>query len=422
MASPTPSKPATPRHKSSLNPVSTPTAVEKSFRTFPNVVPTSSHKQHEAHPDYPTIGTERPPFRGTQSDPQPSRIRPLPTTLQSQGHRGKRPRTSYADQYREFVVQSRLQTTPKTGTAQENHDTFASEERHNSSTDEHADPSHTDEEESAPKPSVSNPKSKTKPQKYKPQGIHEELRSRLRRAVSHNPEIGVVYILRDENNPHRLKIGATKDFTERHKWIKSNCKIKTDIVEVIGDFQYFFRAEHLIHGDLMRYCRPEPCPGRCKNKQTHYEWFEIDEKQAKATVERWVNFMKLQPYNSMGELKSVWKHILNKRSLKLPNNHSDDEMHQYRWDHWTAILSPPSWTDYYESAIVAFKTDPLVIFISDFFWQFFCVLSWLVTFHVLRNGIVFAALLVSIIGTGISMSFHLPYKVKVWTGKGRKGK
>ncbi|KAH7563553.1 hypothetical protein BM1_00600 [Bipolaris maydis] len=184
-------------------------------------------------------------------------------------------------------------------------------------------------------------------QKRKPQEIdrntaqllHVELSRVATSKLTPCDEQGYIYILRDSESG-LLKIGFAKDPRVR---IKQHNKCGRDLkaVYVSECIKWTKRAERLIKLDLKHLCRPWFCSS-CQ--QRHGEYFEITEERAKATVEKWEDWINSsQPYSSDGSIIPLWKYlILFHRTPKQAMRAYD---HEARWAHWSWVLSPASEDD-----------------------------------------------------------------------------
>ncbi|KAF2475658.1 uncharacterized protein BDR25DRAFT_349943 [Lindgomyces ingoldianus] len=248
---------------------------------------------------------------------------------------------------------------------------------------------------------ISTPNQRTS---FTPQHVHDELRNRITKDLNYNQSMGTVYIARDPNRPHLLKIGATDNFTNRRRTLEQRCRLSVELVHSSSRLVNYFRAEQLAQGDLIHLRRRYEC-NVCNTE--HREWFEVSEELAKQTVERWVGFMKQYPYTRTGKLKAIWQYRLGQRTL--PSSEVD---HSRRWKHWSLILLPPSRLDHCLFWLEVVHNHPIWQFSWDFSWQISCVVSWLVTFLVLRNSYVFFILLSHIACGWVSMSSRFSKRVR----------
>lgn len=213
--------------------------------------------------------------------------------------------------------------------------------------------------------------------------VDDKLRERIKKKLlKKESKMGKVYIFRDTEptRNHQLKIGfTTQTITARQKKIEHRCHTKLYPIYYSYSFNNYGRAEGLVHLDLANLCRPFSC------KDTlHKEWFEVSEDMAVLTVERWVDFMRQDPYESNGELKSVWRDRLNTMeapSLNPPENPLD---HDLRWARWK-FVEPPSWPVKWVNALSHCIEHPFWSFLWEFSWQMGCVISWAILFVVFCN-------------------------------------
>ncbi|KAF2264058.1 hypothetical protein CC78DRAFT_544431 [Lojkania enalia] len=211
-----------------------------------------------------------------------------------------------------------------------------------------------------------------------PLQIHHELQEKIRRPMTHDSVPGVVYILRDRNRPHLLKIGSTKNLSDRLQGLRRECGLDVVIIYVSQELKYHPRAELLAHTDLKHLTREHSCV--CGTER-HIEWHEVDDGLAQRTVERWVDFIKQEPYDRTGELRLVWSRLLSKRCF--PNTLLD---HKARWTHWTSVLIPPSWRDHWECITMTWLRHPVWGSLWEYSWQVSCIISWSAVCLVLRNS------------------------------------
>ncbi|KAF2242908.1 hypothetical protein BU26DRAFT_523906 [Trematosphaeria pertusa] len=219
------------------------------------------------------------------------------------------------------------------------------------------------------------------------QQVHEELRRRVCKDMTPNDRKGVVYVIRDPERPHLLKIGATMNSALRLQQIERQCGVRVERVYVSEEVQNYARAEHLVHGDLWHLCRPYWC-SRCATE--HREWHEVDAALAVATVKRWVGFMEQRPYNTAGKLKAIWRHLISKRKLIQATDSLD---HDNRWEHWARVVLAPSLIDHCQHYVGVTESHPIWPFLWKFSWQVSNVFAWVVVFSVLGDAISFLVLL-----------------------------
>ena len=189
---------------------------------------------------------------------------------------------------------------------------------------------------------------------------------------------GMVYIFRDRNpgRSHLLKIGMTsKEVTERKRQIESVHNIKLRRVHSSRPFRNYLRAEQLAQLDLANLYRPFECskPG-CS---VHKEWFEVSEDLAIRTVDRWVSFLRQNPYDQDRNLKTSWRNRLD--AMDRPSSDEDPLDHDRRWKRWEFVLEHRSlldrWTDTVAPTVEHWKP-----FLRNYFWQTSSVLPWLLLF------------------------------------------
>ncbi|KAF2795879.1 hypothetical protein K505DRAFT_323730 [Melanomma pulvis-pyrius CBS 109.77] len=232
------------------------------------------------------------------------------------------------------------------------------------------------------------------------QEVHNGLRAKMCKKFTPNNTKGVIYIFRNRDAPHLLKIGSSRNCTQRKQQLERDCNIKLDVIDTSDELQNYLRAEHLAHSDLLHLQREYIC---LKCGANHTEWYEVSEDLAIKTVKRWVKFMqKEQPYNGRGELKGIWKYLMHKRRPAIPHVNNFD--HDYRWDSWTSIIQSPSRLDYFEYIFTPLLAHPIWWFLWDDIWQVSCVSSWLVIFLVKSNYFTLGVLSFSVFCTCIHIS------------------
>lgn len=118
---------------------------------------------------------------------------------------------------------------------------------------------------------------------------------------------GSVYVFARPETPSMIKIGTTSgDVLRRLQQHSVKCHYHPNLIS-----QHFvnhrLRAEKLIHCSLMEHRRQElTCNDGKGCNSRHFEWFEIDSKQALSTVERWTRWINLKPYVS-DRLDPFWE-------------------------------------------------------------------------------------------------------------------
>lgn len=254
------------------------------------------------------------------------------------------------------------------------------------------------------------PKSRTATQ------VHHEVQRRLRMKAPKGNKRGSVYIMRDPRYPTHLKIGNSQNVYQRGTKLEDDCGIEIELVYMSKPVDNCTRAEFLAQGDLWHLLRPCECMrksrrqnavesnGRLEERkpEVHQEWHESDIETAKHTVQRWVEFMDLHPYDAEGELKSIWKHLIEKRNrhLLLYRNLT----HEPRWEHWDSVLAPPGYLDYLECWWKSARAHPIRSFLWRFSWQVSTIFSWIVTYITLQNRYAFIVLFLSIVCSWLHFS------------------
>ncbi|KAL6155266.1 hypothetical protein ACJBU6_06858 [Exserohilum turcicum] len=223
--------------------------------------------------------------------------------------------------------------------------------------------SNDNEQRSSPRPTLSET----------PRGTHDMLREILRTALSPRDKKGVIYIVRDPQNPSAgYKIGkTTRCVMHRIKEHQECCNFTPDVIH-----------------DLAHARKPRACAAKAP-VEGHREWFVVSRETALATVQQWERFMQHEtPYSWTGNLSIVWSYVLEQRS---PHPHSlatQHLSHQCRREHWAAILAPPTfgewWNAYWAYASMLLRVTrncaaKICACVYMFFWQIVVVLYGLYT-------------------------------------------
>ncbi|EOA83767.1 uncharacterized protein SETTUDRAFT_32796 [Exserohilum turcica Et28A] len=195
--------------------------------------------------------------------------------------------------------------------------------------------SNDNEQRSSPRPTLSET----------PRGTHDMLREILRTALSPRDKKGVIYIVRDPQNPSAgYKIGkTTRCVMHRIKEHQECCNFTPDVIHV--STTDIFRTTGAWKGSSSRTWHT-----RASRGQGHREWFVVSRETALATVQQWERFMQHEtPYSWTGNLSIVWSYVLEQRS---PHPHSlatQHLSHQCRREHWAAILAPPTFGEWWNA-------------------------------------------------------------------------
>ena len=157
-----------------------------------------------------------------------------------------------------------------------------------------------------------NPIQNFKPYKRITRNISEDLKSLLLKPLSPNDlkYRGSIYIFSHPGNFGHLKIGRSEDVRRRLKQWSNQCKKKmvinfpdfaderSDNQQMLQKVAHICRVEALVHLELLEYRRIEvKCPGCSRD---HKEWFEISEKRAIAVANKWMAWMRTEPYEECG--------------------------------------------------------------------------------------------------------------------------
>jgi hypothetical protein len=244
--------------------------------------------------------------------------------------------------------------------------------------------------------------------------IDIELRTKLREPLTSKDGQGIIYVLRDLSRPHLgIKIGVTKrlDYKKRINEHQTTCKIVPEVIFLVCDVENSLRAEKLIHIELRDRRLLWECGGHKVDKvETHEEWFDITEEEAKMAAEKWTMFMNEQrPYDTRSKLSPTWSYLVQKRRL---NVHTD---HDIRREQWYSILAAPTHLEYYNFArdTLARTWETLICTLSrvwqwcrDFFWQMLTITYAFVTLMTFRNT--FASIAFSLVSLCVCISIVQP--------------
>jgi hypothetical protein len=234
-----------------------------------------------------------------------------------------------------------------------------------------------------------------------PRVIDLQLRERLQEPLTFSDTTGVLYIYRHPEQPDwGFKIGVTKraNYQARLNEHRRKCGFEPRIVHTSQVIRWCARAEKLVHLDLADRCRQQECE---KNPGSmHTEWFQVSEKLARETVDRWARLMNEQsPYSWTRRLGPLWNWLMVTRRTQL-SIHDSKAGHDARRREWETVLLPPT-----HSEIFAFGMDVLVRVLRDshslllriwlygttFFWQTLALTYGFVSFIAFRNTLASSA-------------------------------
>lgn len=172
-------------------------------------------------------------------------------------------------------------------------------------------------------------------------------------------EKGYIYILQDKHCSNYVKIGQTSKKPNKRRKEIQRCKlIRPELVGVqhYGEIWGYKRLESIIFADLWNerhyyrcyHCRKsdEPSEATSRKFTKHHEWFNIDIAQVTQRVEQWRDWMRRDPYDTHGVLKSEWRKRIEDCN-KNPSYHEtvDEEHASQTWwqDFMKPFPDPPSW-------------------------------------------------------------------------------
>lgn len=159
-----------------------------------------------------------------------------------------------------------------------------------------------------------NPIQKFKP--YTSKIITRNLSERLgelltkRLSTSDLESKGSMYIFWQQGNFGYLKIGRSGNVRRRFREWSNQCKKNmgihfpdfaretSDDQRALREVSHICRVEALVHLELLEHRKiEEKCPGCSRN---HIEWFEIPDERAIAVVQKWMAWMRTEPYEKRG--------------------------------------------------------------------------------------------------------------------------
>ncbi|KAF1832530.1 hypothetical protein BDW02DRAFT_475189, partial [Decorospora gaudefroyi] len=247
---------------------------------------------------------------------------------------------------------------------------------------------------------------------------HDKLCETLRKKMTTN-EKGVMYVYYDTNNRESgYKIGWTRRAYEiRVAEQRKRCGILPIVVHVSDhQIECCARLERLVHLDLQDHNRPRCCDNRKHDTRIHTDWFNVTGEMAIQTVKRWEDFIhREKPYGCNGELKPIWRHLLQKRSSVSLDIRTFT--HEARRDQWMSILAPPSAADYFEvyrktigAELGAIHNSVACawLYSQTFFWQMITLLYGLVTLALCRNMMALYAFTFFLGCASVSVLGHVP--------------
>jgi hypothetical protein len=245
---------------------------------------------------------------------------------------------------------------------------------------------------------------------------------------------GVIYIVKDSdqeskqdpdqdpNQPKRgIKIGwsSRADYEKRLQEHRAACGYEPGYINTANNVLNSFRAERLIHLDLMDRRKPWDCWGHGKDKRsTHEEWYNITEKMAEETVNKWATFMNEQrPYDWRKQLSPLWEYLLRTRRIEV----SEGFDHDVRREQWKEILAPPTYLEYAYFAIdVLHRIWQLALESIAFFWQISTVVYSFITLVMCRNTVALSAFALVSVCACCSVVPQLKFSLRKVRAKGRR--
>jgi hypothetical protein len=228
--------------------------------------------------------------------------------------------------------------------------------------------------------------------------IHNKLQKSLERNLTKSDRQGFIYVFLDPERRGLLKIGRSDNTEIRQKQIQYTCGLKLQLVHE-RTVDYCVRAEVLIHHDLLDLCRPYLCE-KCGLK--HGEWFDVGDEFARTTVNKWVDFIRQEkPYDPVSRaLQPFWTHLISAKEPLFKCGVLDIDTLRLRWSH----LLSPSLLDRLYYKISTLLAHAVWKFLWKFWWQVNAAGAWTMMFIAFQNHVTFLIMLVSILGSFISMS------------------
>ncbi|KAI3103102.1 hypothetical protein CBS147333_7706 [Penicillium roqueforti] len=156
-------------------------------------------------------------------------------------------------------------------------------------------------------------------QKFKPyasktiiRNLSESLRELLTKPLSKSDLKfkGSIYVFWQQGNFGYLKIGRSANVRRRFKEWSDQCKKDmgihfpdftreaSDGQRVLEEVAHICRVEALVHLELLEHRKiEEKCPGCSRN---HIEWFQVSDEKAIAVAQKWMAWMRTEPYENRG--------------------------------------------------------------------------------------------------------------------------
>lgn len=108
---------------------------------------------------------------------------------------------------------------------------------------------------------------------------------------------GYLYAYQVDGNKGFVKIGyTTRDPKLRHAEWQGDCHRKMTVVHQSPEIPHAWRAERLVHAELLNQLVRVDCKA-CRKQ--HKEWFEIPKDKAIEVIEKWTTWMMDEPYHEI---------------------------------------------------------------------------------------------------------------------------
>ena len=123
-------------------------------------------------------------------------------------------------------------------------------------------------------------------------------------------EAGYIYIFTRPQSPGFVKIGFSRDPERRLRQWAAQCGYQPVLGYTSPRSSNARRIEQLVFAELSTSRQRERCMNGSGCGREHREWFEIDVKTARESVEHWTKWIHAKPYDANGELCRFWAQAL----------------------------------------------------------------------------------------------------------------
>lgn len=144
---------------------------------------------------------------------------------------------------------------------------------------------------------------------------------------------GCIYVLHDDETGH-VKIGMSKALKRRFYEVKRKCRkphltLEWNTADVIS-WDELQRLEKIVHWDLASFNRPY----KCDCGRQHTEWFDVEIREAKRTVEMWLRYQRLRPDVTSKDLERLRTGFPTEQGTTWLQVRSTDHLRRYEFWHW----------------------------------------------------------------------------------------